>query len=92
VPCGFGVADGSAAVWMHYFGVGTGHIVLVAMTMRLLNIVVRTAIGIATLLTRYQGMWEGSPRQFVARILSGGPAFAPVIVALPIVVESAEIA
>ncbi len=91
VPCGFGVADGSAAAWMHYFGVGTGHIVLVAMTMRLLNIVVRTAIGVATLLTRYQGMWEGSPRQFIARILSGAPAFAPVV-ALPIVVESAEIA
>ncbi len=92
VPCGFGVADGSAAAWMHYFGVGTGHIVLVAMTMRLVNIVVRTAIGVATLLTRYQGMWEGSPRQFIARILSGRPAFAPVVIALPIVVEATEIA
>lgn len=94
VPCGLGVADGSTAAWMHFFGVGTGHIVLVAMTMRLLNIVVRTAIGVATLLTRYQGMWQGSPRQFIARILSGRPAFAPtsVVAALPIIIEPAEVA
>ncbi len=94
VPCGFGVADGSTAAWMHYFGVGAGHIVLVTMTMRLVNIVVRTAIGIATLITRYQGMWEGSPRQFVRRILSGRPVFAPTtgpgLAALPIMVEPAD--
>jgi uncharacterized membrane protein YbhN (UPF0104 family) len=95
VPCGLGVADGSTAAWMHFFGVGTGHIVLVAMTMRLLNIVVRTAIGVATLLTRYQGMWQGSPREFIGRIFSGRPAFvptAPIIAALPATVEIAEIA
>ncbi len=92
VPCGFGVADGSTAAWMHFFGVGTGHIVLVALTMRLVNIVVRTAIGIATLLTRYQGMWEGSTRQFVRRVLSGRPVFAPAtaLTVLPLTGESAE--
>lgn len=95
VPCGFGIADGSTAAWMHFFGVGTGHIVLVALTMRLINIVVRTAIGIATLLTRYQGMWQGSPRQVIARIVSGRPAFIPAasaIAAIPVMVESAEVA
>ncbi len=91
VPCGLGVADGSTAAWMHFFGVGTGHVVLVAMTIRLMNIVVRTAIGVAALLTRYQGMWQGSPRQFIARMRSGRPAFAPASVALPII-ESAEAA
>ena len=40
VPCGFGVADGSTAAWLHFFGVGMGHIVLVTLTMRLVNIVV----------------------------------------------------
>ncbi|MCA1668553.1 MAG: flippase-like domain-containing protein [Thermomicrobia bacterium] len=95
IPLGFGIADGSLAAWMHYFGVGAWHIVLVAMTMRLLNTVVRTAIGIATLLTRYQGMWQGSPRQLIARIFSGRPIFAPaatVIGALPASVESVEVA
>ncbi|MHB8646527.1 MAG: lysylphosphatidylglycerol synthase transmembrane domain-containing protein [Thermomicrobiales bacterium] len=91
IPLGFGVADGSLAAWLHYFGVGAWHIVLVAMTIRLLNIVVRTAIGVATLLTRYQGMWEGSSRQFIARILKGRPAFAPSTVVRP-VIESAETA
>lgn len=94
VPCGFGVADGSTAAWMHFFGVGMGHIVLVTMTMRLLNIVVRTAIGVATLLTRYQDMWEGSPRQFVRRVLSGRPSFAPTVAAmvpLSVMAEPAEI-
>jgi uncharacterized membrane protein YbhN (UPF0104 family) len=74
VPGGFGVADGSLGVWLHFFGVGTGHIVLIALTIRLVNIIVRTALGIAMLLTRYQGMWEGNPRQFVRRVLSGRPA------------------
>jgi uncharacterized membrane protein YbhN (UPF0104 family) len=94
VPCGFGVADGSMAAWLHFFGVGMGHIVLVTLTMRLVNIVVRTAIGIATLLTRYQGMWEGSPRQLVRRVLSGRPTFAPAtaLVARPVIAESQEIA
>jgi uncharacterized protein (TIRG00374 family) len=95
VPCGFGVADGSTAAWLHYFGVGAGHIVLVTLTMRLVNIVVRTAIGVATLLTRYQGMWQGSPRQLIARVLSGRPAFAPApspIAALPATIEIAEVA
>lgn len=95
VPCGLGVADGSMAAWMHYFGVGAGHVVLVTLTMRLVNIVVRTAIGVATLLTRYQGMWQGSPRQFIAHILSGRPVFAPAapaVVALPAIIESAEVA
>jgi uncharacterized membrane protein YbhN (UPF0104 family) len=95
VPCGLGVADGSTAAWMHFFGVGMGHIVLVTMTMRLVNIVVRTALGIATLLTRYQGMWEGSPRQFVRRVLSGAPAFAPAatsLTPLSMIAEPAEIA
>ena len=71
-----------------------GHIVLVTLTMRLVNIVVRTAIGIATLLTRYQGMWEGSPRQLIRRVLSGRPAFAPAaaLVARPVMAESSEVA
>jgi uncharacterized membrane protein YbhN (UPF0104 family) len=73
VPGGFGVADGSIAGWMHFFGVGAGHIVLVTMTLRLVNIVVRTAVGIATLMTRYQTMWEGSPRLLVRRVFSGTP-------------------
>lgn len=89
IPLGFGIADGSLAAWLYYFGVGAWHIVLVAMTMRLLNIVARTAIGIATLLTRYRGMWEGSPRQLIARILSGRPAFTPTA---SVVAEPAEIA
>jgi uncharacterized membrane protein YbhN (UPF0104 family) len=74
VPGGFGVADGSIAGWMHFFGVGAGHIVLVTMTLRIVNIVVRTAVGIATLTTRYQSMWEGSPRLLVRRVFSGSPA------------------
>jgi hypothetical protein len=63
--------------------------------MRLMNIVVRTAIGIATLITRYQGMWQGSPRQLIARVFSGRPLFAPSaspIAALPATVEIAEVA
>ena len=63
--------------------------------MRLINIVVRTAIGIATLLTRYQGMWEGSPRLIrPARVLNGRPAFAPAaaLVACPVITESPKIA
>ncbi len=97
VPNGFGVADGSAAGWMHFFGVGTGHVVLVAMTMRLLNIVIRTAIGIATLLTRYQEMWGGSPRQMLRHVFSGSPTLGapvlvPAMVTLPVIAEVAEIA
>ena len=97
VPGGFGVADGSLAAWMHFFGVGTGHVVLVATTMRLLNIVVRTATGIAMLLTRYREMWEGSPRLLMRRVLSGRPTLAPAtgVAALairPIIAEQAEIA
>jgi glycosyltransferase 2 family protein len=88
VPGGFGVADGSLGVWLHFFGVGTGHIVLVAMTIRLVNIVVRTAIGIATLLTRYQGMWEGGSRQFVRRVLSGRPVRSSPIPSPAIVTRS----
>ncbi len=85
VPGGFGVADGSIAGWMHFFGVGAGHIVLVTMTLRIVNIVVRTAVGIATLTTRYQSMWEGSPRLLVRRVFSGSPALrVPVPVAVPV--------
>jgi uncharacterized membrane protein YbhN (UPF0104 family) len=90
VPSGFGVADGSLGVWLHSFGVGTGHIVLIAMTIRLVNIVVRTALGIATLLVRYHGMWQGGTRQFVRRVLSGRPVHsspipAPAIVTRPVI-------
>lgn len=97
IPGGFGVADGSMAAWMHYFGVGAGHVVLVAMTIRLVNIVVRTALGIAMLLTRYRGMWEGSPRRLVRRVLSGRPAFAPTaaaagLIPFSVATEPAEIA
>jgi uncharacterized protein (TIRG00374 family) len=88
VPGGFGVADGSIAGWMHFFGVGTGHIVLATMTLRLVNIVVRTAVGIATLTTRYQSMWEGSPRLLLRRVFSGTPVRH---VAVP-VVAPAEVA
>lgn len=92
VPGGFGVADGSIAAWMHFFGVGAGHVVLVTMTARLLNIVVRTALGIAMLLTRYRTMWAGSPRTMIRRVFSGAPVPAPAIAPLAIVAEAVEIA
>lgn len=95
IPSGFGVADGSLAAWMHFFGVGTGHIVLVATTMRLAGIVVRTALGTATLLTCYQDMWEGSPRLLVRRVFNSSPAFTPAagsapLGVLPVIAEPAE--
>lgn len=90
VPGGFGVADGSVAAWMHFFGVGTGHIVLVAMTLRIANIVVRTALGIATLLTRYRSMWEGSPVRLVRRVFNHD--VAPVPAVAPRLAEAVETA
>ncbi len=70
MPNGFGVADGSMAGWLHVFGIGARRIVLVTMTLRLLNIVVRTAIGVAMLLTRYRFMWDGGTRQMLRRVFS----------------------
>lgn len=92
VPGGFGVADGSTAAWMHFFGVGTGHIVLVAMTLRIANIVVRTAIGIATLLTRYRSMWEGSPARLVRRVFNTDAPPAPAPVMASLLMEATETA
>lgn len=94
VPNGFGVADGSIAGWLHFFGVGARRVVLVTLTLRLINIVVRTAIGVATLLTRYRFMWEGGTRQLLRRVFSGAALRPEPIIAatLPLLGEPAEIA
>lgn len=92
IPNGFGVIDGSIAGWMYAFGMGVGELTFVTVAVRLLNIVVRTAVGIAMVLTRYRFLWAGGGRQFVCRMLHGAvpasraiPAVAPapVVVATP---------
>lgn len=96
VPNGFGVVEGSIAGWLYFFGVGLGPIAFVTVTLRIMNIVVRTAVGIAMVLTRYRFLWAGGGRQFVRRMLRGEiPASslakpAPVPVPLPIAVDSIE--
>ena len=78
IPNGFGVIDGSIAGWMYAFGVGVGELTFVTVAVRVLNIVVRTAVGIAMVLTRYRFLWAGGGRQFVRRMVRGEmPLVAP---------------
>lgn len=88
VPNGFGVIDGSIAGWMYAFGVGVGQITFVTVAVRLLNIVVRTAVGIAMVLTRYRFLWAGGGRQFVRRMLHGEVPASPALPAVPVVVPA----
>ncbi len=91
IPNGFGVIDGSIAGWMYAFGVGVGELTFVTVAVRLLNIVVRTACGIAMVLTRYRFLWAGGGRQFLRRMLRGEmPAspLVPVVVPAPVPVAA----